>query len=128
MHTRIVVAMTLFILTAATAASAGMLVSGTLWAEEPVSLACNITNVSGKDRSVQTRIINGSTGEVMLTEMAELQPGRTLDATVEGLAGGGPIYCAFEFGGKNKHFRGVAKLWGGPSASNSSDITAIPAH
>ena len=40
---------------------------------------------------------------------------------------GGPIYCEFTLQGSRNDFRGVAKLWPGPTAPNSSDITAIAA-
>jgi len=58
----------------------------------------------------------------------ELASRITMDTTVEGLPKpGGVLYCDFPVWGSKNKFRGVAKLWGGPSAENSSDITAIGA-
>ncbi len=108
-------------------ASADRLVTGTLWADAPVYFACNLTNVGEKTRSVRTQLVNGFTGEVLAVDEAELAPRRTLNTTIPGLEGGGPLYCDFDFKGKKKHFRGVAKLWAGPGVANSSDLTAIPA-
>lgn len=104
------------------------LVTGTLWAQSPIYFACNLTNVGHKTRTVSTRIINGATGVVLLSETTELAPRITMNTTVEGLPKpGGPIYCDFSVQGSKKDFRGVAKLWAGPTAANSSDITAIAA-
>ena len=100
----------------------------TLWAEKPIYFDCNLTNIGQKTRAVRTRIINGNTGKVLLSQSVELAPRHTQDSTVAGLeAPGGPLYCEFTVRGSKKRFRGVAKLWGGPDAPNSSDITAIAA-
>ena len=104
------------------------LITPTLWAEKPIYFACNITNLANKARIVRTRIINGTDGKVLLDKKMKLASRRTMDTTVEGLQKpGGPLYCDFTILGSKKKFRGVAKLWGGPNAANSSDITAIAA-
>ena len=108
--------------------SSNRLVTPTLWAEKPIYFACNLTNVGNKPRKVTTRIINGNDGSVLLKQSTALAPRRTQDTTIEGLAApGGPLYCDFTVKGSKKQYRGVAKLWAGPDAPNSSDITAVAA-
>jgi hypothetical protein len=109
-------------------ANAATLVTPTLWAQKPIYFSCNLTNVSDKPRSVTTRIVNGNDGSEILKQTVKLAPKLTMNTTVEGLpAPGGPIYCVFTVEGSKGKFRGVAKLWGGPTAANSSDITAVSA-
>ena len=104
------------------------LVTPTLWAQTPVHFACNLTNIGGETHTVRTRIVNGNSGQALLDKSASLAPFHTMDTTVEGLkAPGGPIYCEFTVPGDKHLFRGVAKLWRGPKAENSSDITAVAA-
>jgi hypothetical protein len=104
------------------------LITGTLWAQAPIYFACNLTNVGHKSRTVSTRIINGSNGKELLAKTMKLAPRITMNTTLKGLPEpGGPIYCEFTVEGSRKDFRGVAKLWPGPTAPNSSDITAIAA-
>ncbi len=104
-------------------AHAEKLFTPTLWAVKPDALACNLTNVSHKLRSVRVRIITN--GEVLLeSERIRLAPRHTTDHFVEGLPEGGPIYCEFTVEGRKKHFRGAAKLFHFP---NSSDFVAVPA-
>jgi hypothetical protein len=109
-------------------ANSNRLVTPTLWAQAPTYFACNITNIGKRTRDVTTRIIEGTNGRELLNKTMKLAPQRTMDTTVAGLeAPGGPLYCDFKVRGPKKQFRGVAKLWRGPSAENSSDITAISA-
>ena len=104
-------------------AHADKLFTPTLWAVNPDSLACNLTNVSHKTRIVRVRIITN--GEVLLrSEKIPLAPRHTTDHFVAGLPNGGPIYCEFTVEGRKKHFRGAAKLFHG---DNSSDFVAISA-
>ena len=104
-------------------AHADTLFTPTLWAVDPDALACNLTNVGRKTRSVRVRIITN--GEVLLeSERIRLAPRHTTDHFVNGLEDGGPIYCEFTVEGSKKHFRGAAKLFHAP---NSSDFVAIPA-
>jgi hypothetical protein len=111
-----------------TSAHADTLITPTLWAQEPIYFACNLTNVGDGTRTVTTRIVNGTNGSIMLDKTVKLAPRFTMNTTLKGLAKpGGPIYCEFTFQGSKNDFRGVAKIWPGPSAPNSSDITAISA-
>lgn len=104
-------------------AQADMLFTPTLWAVAPDALACNLTNVSRRTRTVKVRIVTN--GEVLLTsKRIRLAPRHTTDHSVEGLPKGGPIYCEFTVEGDKKHFRGAAKLFVYP---NSSDFVAIAA-
>ena len=116
------------ILATSATANAGTLITPTLWAQAPVYFACNLTNVGDKVRTATTRIINGTDGSEMLKQTAKLVPRVTMNTTLEGLPKpGGPIYCEFTIKGSKDNYRGVAKIWRGPNAANSSDITAIAA-
>lgn len=104
-------------------AHADRLFTPTLWAVQPDALACNLTNVSRRTRTVRVRIITN--GKVLLeSERFRLSPRHTADHFVEGLQDGGPIYCEFTVEGDKKHFRGAAKLFHFP---NSSDFVSISA-
>ncbi len=103
---------------------AGTLITPTLWAVAPDDgFACNLTNVGHKTRIVQIRIITNGT---VLLESGELSlaPRNTTDHTVNGLDGGGPIYCEFTVEGSEKDYRGAAKLFHLP---NSSDFAVVAA-
>jgi hypothetical protein len=94
-----------------------------LWAVAPDALACNLTNVGQKTRTVKVRII--SNGAILLDSgQVKLAPQHTTDHTVAGLPEGGPIYCEFTVEGPKRQYRGVAKLFHAP---NSSDFVAVPA-
>lgn len=111
-----------------TGAEADTLITPTLWAQQPVYFACNVTNVGDQPRTVATRIINGANGKIILNKTTRLAPRMTMNTTVKGLeTPGGPLYCDFTVEGPKNHYRGVAKLWPGPTAPNASDITAIAA-
>ena len=102
---------------------AAKLFTPTLWAVAPDALACNLTNVGQKTRSVKVRII--SNGEILLDSgPVKLTPQHTTDHTVAGLPEGSPIYCEFTVEGPIRQYRGVAKLFHAP---NSSDLVAVPA-
>jgi len=102
---------------------AAELFTPTLWAVAPDALACNLTNVGQKTRTVRVRII--SNGAVLLDSgQVKLAPQHTTDHTVAGLPEGSPIYCEFTGEGAKRRYRGVAKLFHAP---NSSDFVAVPA-
>lgn len=102
---------------------AATLFTPTLWAVAPDALACNLTNVGHKTRTVRVRII--SNGAILLDSgKISLAPQHTADHTVDGLPDGGPIYCEFTVEGSKKRYRGAAKLFHAP---NSSDFVAVPA-
>ena len=106
-----------------TTARAAMLFTPTLWPVAPDALACNLTNVGQKTRTVKVRIISNG---VVLLDSGELvlEPQHTADHVIEGFPDGGPIYCEFTVQGKKNQYRGVAKLFHLP---NSSDFVAVPA-
>ena len=102
------------------------LITPTLWAKHPDHFACNLTNVDLMAHVVQVRII--SNGEVLLDSLdsgeISLEPKYTTNHTVQGEAGGGPIYCEFTVEGSKDMYRGAAKLYPHPTGT---DITAIAA-
>ena len=117
-------------------AKAEELITPTLWAEggRPDSpsafLACNLTNVSSTTRTVRTRIV--SNGVILLDSGNEqLDPWFTANHFVEGLSGGGPIYCHFTVQGYKTWYRGAAKLFrfdpDDPTAVDTTDFLVISA-
>jgi hypothetical protein len=102
---------------------AAELFTPTLWAVAPDALACNLTNVGQKTRTVRVRII--SNGAILLDSgQVKLDPQHTTDHTVAGPPEGSPIYCQFTVEGPKRRYRGVAKLFHAP---NSNDFVAVPA-
>lgn len=100
------------------------LITPTLWAETPDKFACNLTNVSKKTRTIRVRIITN--GEILHDSgMISVAPLHTSDRFVDGLVGGGPIYCEFTVEGAKKWYRGAAKLFS--DSPNTSDFLVIPA-
>ena len=100
------------------------LITPTLWAASPDNLACNLTNVSKKTRTVQVRIITN--GMILLNSgKISVEPLHTTDHFIAGLIGGGPIYCEFTVEGSKKWYRGAAKLF--RDAPNTTDFLVISA-
>ncbi len=100
------------------------LITPTLWAETPDKFACNLTNVSKKNRTVRVRIITD--GNILLDSgKISVEPLHTTDQVVGGLINGGPIYCEFTVEGAKKWYRGAAKLF--RDSPNTSDFLVIPA-
>jgi len=86
-------------------------------------LACNLTNVGNKVRTVQVRII---TDGVVLLDSGEITvaPQHTANYYVDGVENGAPMYCEFTVEGSKNDYRGAAKLFHYP---NSSDFAVIGA-
>jgi hypothetical protein len=86
-------------------------------------LACNLTNVGNKVRTVQVRIISDG---VVLLDSGEVSvtPQYTANYFVDGFPNGAPIYCEFTVEGSKNDYRGAAKLFHYP---NSSDFAVIAA-
>lgn len=106
------------------AAHADMLITPTLWPVAPDMFGCNLTNVSNKTRTVGIRII--SNGKILQENgKVLLEPRHTVDSTVEGPSGGGPIYCEFTVEGSKKFYRGAAKIF--HPKPHESDFVAVPA-
>lgn len=112
-------------LTIAKSANADTLFTPTLWVAAPVKFACNLTNVGIKALSVRTRIV--SNGIILLDSGKEmLAPLHTANHTVDGLANGGPIYCAFTVHGPKDDVRGAGKAFRAPP-ENGTDIAIVSA-
>ncbi len=86
-------------------------------------LACNLTNVGNKVRTVQVRII---TDGVVLFDSGEVTvaPQHTANYYVDGVPNGAPMYCEFTVEGSKNDYRGAVKLFHYP---NSSDFAALAA-
>jgi hypothetical protein len=141
MKTKLMMTAVLSVLFGGTSATAhatptAKLITPTLWAVggAPASpsayLACNLTNVSDETRTVRVRII--SNGSILLDSgYVSVDPLFTTNHFIEGLPGGGPIYCEFTVEGFKLWYRGAAKLFrftpDTPEATDTTDFVAIPA-
>ncbi len=142
MKTKIVLTAASFMLLVTVPANAGSLqdkdtaklITPTLWARHVPGvtndamlndgmLACNLTNVGHKVRTVQVRIISDG---VVLLDSGEISvaPQHTANYFVDGFPNGAPIYCEFTVEGSKNDYRGAVKLFHYP---NSSDFAALPA-
>jgi hypothetical protein len=100
------------------------LITPTLWAVSPDHFACNLTNVSKKNRIAQVRIITN--GDILLDSgEVTVQPMHTVDHFIDGLPDGGPIYCEFTVEGRKNWYRGAAKLF--RDSPNTTDFLVISA-
>ena len=79
-------------------------------------LACNLTNVGHKARTVQVRIIGD--GAVLLDSgEVTVAPQHTANYYVDGVPNGAPMYCEFTVEGSKNDYRGAVKLFHYPNST-----------